>query len=47
MILYHGSNIMIQNIDLNKCRPYRDFGKGFYCKLEEKYEQSISSKGCH
>lgn len=31
MILYHGSNIMIQNIDLNKCRPYKDFGKGFYC----------------
>lgn len=31
MILYHGSNIMIKNIDLNKCRPYKDFGKGFYC----------------
>jgi hypothetical protein len=31
MILYHGSNIIIQNIDLNKCRPYKDFGKGFYC----------------
>jgi hypothetical protein len=31
MILYHGSNIIIENIDLNKCRPYKDFGKGFYC----------------
>ena len=30
MILYHGSNIDIQHIDLNKCRPYKDFGKGFY-----------------
>ena len=31
MILYHGSNIVIENIDFNKCRPYKDFGKGFYC----------------
>jgi len=30
MILYHGSNIEIDTIDLDKCRPYRDFGKGFY-----------------
>ena len=30
MILYHGSNIEIDIIDLGKCRPYKDFGKGFY-----------------
>jgi len=30
MILYHGSNIEIDTIDLGKCRPYKDFGKGFY-----------------
>ena len=30
MILYHGSNTNIQYIDLNLCRPYKDFGKGFY-----------------
>lgn len=30
MILYHGSNIAIETIDLEKCRPYKDFGKGFY-----------------
>lgn len=30
MILYHGSNVAIENIDLVKCRPYKDFGKGFY-----------------
>jgi len=30
MILYHGSNIEIEKIDLVKCSPYRDFGKGFY-----------------
>ncbi|MCM1385770.1 MAG: DUF3990 domain-containing protein [Bacillus sp. (in: Bacteria)] len=30
MILYHGTNIDIQVIDLALCRPYKDFGKGFY-----------------
>ena len=30
MILYHGSNIAIENIDLEKCKPYKDFGRGFY-----------------
>jgi len=30
MMLFHGSNIEIDTIDLDKCRPYRDFGKGFY-----------------
>ena len=30
MILYHGSNVAIENIDLAKCRPYKDFDKGFY-----------------
>ena len=30
MRLYHGSNIIIENIDLSKCRPYKDFGQGFY-----------------
>lgn len=31
MILYHGSNMKIEKIDFSKCRPYKDFGKGFYC----------------
>lgn len=30
MILYHGSNLLIENIDLSKCCPYKDFGRGFY-----------------
>ena len=36
MILFHGSNLGIDQIDLNFCRPYKDFGKGFYTtELEE------------
>lgn len=30
MILYHGSNTEIMEIDLSKCRPFKDFGRGFY-----------------
>lgn len=30
MILYRGTNIDIQSIDLAVCRPYKDFGRGFY-----------------
>lgn len=30
MLLYHGSNQEIMEIDLERCRPNKDFGKGFY-----------------
>lgn len=30
MILYHGSNTKISEIELEKCRPNKDFGRGFY-----------------
>ena len=28
--MYHGSNIEIDAIELEKCLPFKDFGKGFY-----------------
>lgn len=30
MILYHGSNTSVREVDLSKCRPFKDFGQGFY-----------------
>lgn len=39
MKLYHGSNMPIDRIDLDKCRPYKDFGKGFY--LTDIKEQAV------
>lgn len=40
MRLYHGSNIVIKQIDLSKCRPYKDFGQGFYLTaIKEQAEQ--------
>ena len=39
MKLYHGSNIAIERIDFARCKPYKDFGQGFY--LTEIEEQAI------
>ncbi len=30
MILYHGTNIDFNEIDLGKSNPFKDFGRGFY-----------------
>ena len=30
MILFHGSNVEIPNVNLSKCSKYKDFGQGFY-----------------
>lgn len=38
MILYHGSNQQITEIDLSKSKPGKDFGKGFY--LSDNFEQA-------
>lgn len=35
MILYHGSNMTIRQIDLNKSKPNKDFGRGFYLSENE------------
>lgn len=39
MILYHGSNVDIKEIDLLKSRPNKDFGQGFY--LTEDRQQAF------
>jgi hypothetical protein len=30
MKLYHGSDTHIRTVDLDRCKPFKDFGKGFY-----------------
>jgi hypothetical protein len=30
MKVYHGTNVCFDKIDLNKCNPDNDFGRGFY-----------------
>ena len=43
MILYHGSNVEIQKVDLNKSANGKDFGKGFY--LSDSYAQAEEMAG--
>lgn len=42
MILYHGSNIDIEIIDLAKSKPNKDFGKGFYLSENESQAQEMA-----
>lgn len=35
MILYHGSNMRIDQIDLNRCNRFKDFGRAFYLSADE------------
>lgn len=39
MILYHGSNQRVQQIELSKSRPAKDFGRAFY--LSSEYDQAV------
>ncbi len=44
MILYHGSNQSIDRIDLSVCRPFKDFGKGFYLTTMEEQAQKMARR---
>lgn len=44
MILYHGSNVAIEKIDLSLCKPYKDFGKGFYLTDIESQANDMASR---
>lgn len=35
LLLYHGSNVAFNEIDLSKSHNRRDFGRGFYCTVLE------------
>ena len=39
MILYHGSTVDIERIDLQKSKPNKDFGRAFY--LSANYDQAM------
>lgn len=44
MILYHGTFMEFQTIKLEKCRPYKDFGKGFYLTDFEEQAMKMAEK---
>jgi hypothetical protein len=44
MLVYHGGYALINEIDLEKCRPYTDFGKGFYVTKYKNHAESWAKK---
>jgi len=44
MFLYHGSNQEIDVIDLNCCKPYKDFGRGFYLTTIEQQAELMAKR---
>ena len=42
MILYHGSNVKIDSIDLSKSMRGKDFGQGFYLSADKKQAEEMA-----
>ena len=40
---YYGSNTIIEQIELSRCKPYKDFRQGFYlAEIREQVEQMVN-----
>lgn len=46
MILYHGTNCDFPVIDLEKTKPYKDFGKGFYVTDIQRQAYDLAKNRC-
>ena len=44
MILYHGSNVEIEEIDLKRGRKGKDFGQGFYLSADPSQAQMMAER---
>ena len=44
MKLYHGSNVVIEEVDFTKSKPGKDFGVGFYLSADEQQAQEMAEK---
>ena len=42
MILYHGSNVSIETVDLSKSKRYKDFGQAFYLSAEREQAMKMA-----
>ena len=43
IILFHGSNVKIEKIDLSLCNPYKDFGQAFYLTTDKAQAMDIAN----
>lgn len=46
MILYHGTNMDFETIELSKCQPNKDFGRGFYVTPIQRQAQLRAADKC-
>lgn len=46
MILYHGTNTDFDRVDLGKCRPGKDFGRGFYLTQIRGQAEQMAVRRC-
>ncbi|MCQ2360393.1 MAG: DUF3990 domain-containing protein [Paludibacteraceae bacterium] len=44
MRLYHGSDILVYNPNLEKGKPFKDFGKGFYLSSDLQQAMAMASQ---
>lgn len=44
MILFHGSNVEIEEIDLSRSIPFKDFGRGFYLTSMESQAEKMAKR---
>jgi hypothetical protein len=44
LILYHGTSYDFNLIDLNQCKPYKDFGQGFYTSADVRHAISMANR---
>ena len=42
MIRYHGSNVQIERIELEKSKPFKDFGRGFYLSPDRQQAEKMA-----
>jgi hypothetical protein len=42
LTLYHGSNVLVEKPDLTRCRPRKDFGRGFYLTSSRMQAESFA-----
>ncbi len=42
IVLYHGSNVRVGEIDLSRCSPYKDFGQAFYLTSDKAQAQNLA-----
>lgn len=49
IVLYHGSNVDIDKIDLSKSKKGKDFGKGFYLNpnFDQAYKMAVRAKNIY